>query len=242
MPWQSNLPALRLLLAYTLHEPSSLLPHTQIPTLLSRPRPRAPSLSQAVTFPGKPKIPITIRALVLDKDNTFCPPNSTALHPAYLLKLSKIRSSPEFASNPHSILIVSNTAGSTPSPAHEAEAQLLESELQIPVLRQNPQRKKPHCGPDVLEYFSKHGVTDNPAEIAVVGDRLATDVLLAREMGSWSVWVRDGWRNPEMQGRDYRGWMSKMEARAERFLRGGMMYKAPLPRGFMGMRGGDEKV
>lgn len=242
MPWPSNLPAFRLLLAYALNSPSSLLPHTQIPTLLSLPLPLAPSLSNATSLPGQPKIPITIRAIVLDKDNTLCPPNSTALHPAYLLKLSKLRSSPEFSSSPHGILIVSNTAGSTSSPAHEAEAQLLESELQIPVLRQHPQRKKPHCGPDVLEYFTKHGVTDNPLEIAVVGDRLATDVLLAREMGSWSVWVRDGWRNPEMQGRDYRGWMSRMEGRMERILQGGLMYKAPLPRGFASRRGGGEKV
>ncbi len=45
-----------------------------------------------------------------------------------------------------------------------------------------------------MEYFRK--ATDSkvtkPSQIAVVGDRLFTDVLLANMMGSWSVWVKDG--------------------------------------------------
>ena len=32
----------------------------------------------------------------------------------------------------------------------------------------------------------------HPSQVAVVGDRLATDVMMANMMGSWSVWVRDG--------------------------------------------------
>jgi phosphatidylglycerophosphatase GEP4 len=177
---------------------------------------------------------VTIKALVLDKDNTLCPPSSTALHPAYLAKLEKIKSSPEFKNNPNSILIVSNTAGSTSAAEHESEALELESELSIPVLRQQPGRKKPFCGPDVLAFFKEKGVTSNPAEIAIVGDRLATDVLLAREMGAWSVWTKNGWRNPEMQGRDHRGFMSRMEGRVERILRGGLQYKAPMPKARVG--------
>lgn len=226
MPLFSNLPAARLTLSYLLHDPSSLLPHSQVPTFLSIPIP----LSSAL--PIKPAT--KIRALVLDKDNTLCPPETTMTHPAYLAKLDKIRSSPEFAHSSHSILIVSNTAGSTRSAAHEAEAKALEAELGIPVLRQHPDRKKPFCGPDVLKYFSDHGITSDPAEIVVVGDRLGTDVLMAREMGAWSLWVRDGFRNPEMPGRDHRGAFAKMESRFEKLLRGGLQKKAPLPRGFAG--------
>ena len=221
MPLFPNLPAARLTLSYLLHDPSSLLPHSQIPTFLFLPLPLAAAL------PVKPT-PI-IRALVLDKDNTLCPPNTTMMHLTFLVKLDKIRNSPEFSPSPHSILIVSNTAGSTRSPAHEAEAKALEAELGIPVLRQHPDRRKPFCRPDVLKYFADHGVTSNPAEIVVVGDRLATDVLMARQMGAWSLWVRDGFRNPEMPGRDYRGGLAKMEARFERLLRGGLDKKAPLP-------------
>jgi phosphatidylglycerophosphatase GEP4 len=223
MPFLSNLPAARLAFSYLVHDPTSLLPHAQIPTFLYLPLPLSPAL------PVSPRA--NIRALVLDKDNTLCPPKTTMMHITYLNKLEKIRANPELSHSEHSILIVSNTAGSTRSESHEAEAKALEAELGIPVLRQHPERKKPFCGPDVLKYFSDHEVTSNPAEILVVGDRLATDVLLAREMGAWSLWVRDGFRNPEMPGRDYRGILAKMEVRYEKLLRGTLTRRAPLPKG-----------
>lgn len=56
------------------------------------------------------------------------------------------------------------------------------------------QTKKPGCGPEIMEYFRQHpetGVT-NPSQIAVVGDRLSTDIMLANMMGSYGVWVKDG--------------------------------------------------
>jgi phosphatidylglycerophosphatase GEP4 len=59
--------------------------------------------------------------------------------------------------------------------------------------------KKPGCGPEIMEYFRKHpetGVT-RPDQVAVVGDRLTTDVMMANMMGSYSVWVRDGVVLPE---------------------------------------------
>jgi phosphatidylglycerophosphatase GEP4 len=226
MPLLSNLPALRLTLAYALHEPSSLLPHHTIPTLLSLPLPIGTSLP---SIPGSNKTP-TIKALVLDKDNTICPPETAVIHKAYRQKIEDIKASPEFVGRPHSILIVSNTAGSTRSAVHEAEAKQLEFELGLPVLRQQPGRKKPLCGPDVLSYFKEHGVTDNPSEIAFVGDRLATDVLVAREVGTWSVWCRDGWRDPMQPHKDYRGLFSKAEGVLERILRQRFAKSAPLPK------------
>jgi len=54
--------------------------------------------------------------------------------------------------------------------------------------------KKPGCGPEIMEYFRQHpetGVT-RPDQIAVVGDRLTTDVMLANMMGSYAVFVKDG--------------------------------------------------
>jgi phosphatidylglycerophosphatase GEP4 len=45
-----------------------------------------------------------------------------------------------------------------------------------------------------MEYFRSHpetGVT-RPEHIAVVGDRLTTDVMMANMMGSYAVWVKDG--------------------------------------------------
>lgn len=45
-----------------------------------------------------------------------------------------------------------------------------------------------------MEYFKQYpetGVTD-PSQIAVVGDRLTTDMMLANMMGGWGFWIQDG--------------------------------------------------
>jgi phosphatidylglycerophosphatase GEP4 len=67
----------------------------------------------------------------------------------------------------------------------------------VPVLPHST--KKPGCGPEIMEYFRKHpetGVT-RPEQVAVVGDRLTTDVMMANLMGSYAVWVKDGVVPPE---------------------------------------------
>jgi ribonucleotide monophosphatase NagD (HAD superfamily) len=48
-----------------------------------------------------------------------------------------------------------------------------------------------------MDYFrntdEKEGLRDIRADqIAVVGDRLLTDMCLANEMGSWGIWVKEG--------------------------------------------------
>jgi HAD superfamily phosphatase (TIGR01668 family) len=54
--------------------------------------------------------------------------------------------------------------------------------------------KKPGCGAEIMEYFRAHpetGVT-RPEHVAVVGDRLTTDVMMANLAGSYALWVKDG--------------------------------------------------
>ena len=54
--------------------------------------------------------------------------------------------------------------------------------------------KKPGCGSEVMDYFRKYpetGVT-SPAQVAIVGDRLTTDIMMANMMGAWGFWVKDG--------------------------------------------------
>lgn len=62
----------------------------------------------------------------------------------------------------------------------------------VPVLPHST--KKPGCGADILAYFRSHPeLADLQAsEIAIVGDRLSTDVMMANMMGSYGLWVRDG--------------------------------------------------
>lgn len=45
-----------------------------------------------------------------------------------------------------------------------------------------------------MAHFKAHpeaGVT-HPSQIAIVGDRLMTDMMLTNMMGSWGLWIRDG--------------------------------------------------
>lgn len=90
------------------------------------------------------------------------------------------------------LLIVSNTAGALSYDTKRELASALEKATGVSVL--SHQTKKPGCGPEIMEYFRMHpetGVT-SPSQIAVVGDRLSTDMMLANMMGSYGVWVRDG--------------------------------------------------
>jgi phosphatidylglycerophosphatase GEP4 len=54
--------------------------------------------------------------------------------------------------------------------------------------------KKPGCKDEIMAYFKQNpetGVTHS-SQIAIIGDRLATDMMLANMMGSWGIWVKDG--------------------------------------------------
>ncbi|QKX64207.1 uncharacterized protein TRUGW13939_11380 [Talaromyces rugulosus] len=233
----SNLQAFNLAVSTLLKTPSHLLPNLTIPTFLDLPEHLGPHLtrnssssSSSSTEKNTPQKTPSIRALVIDKDNTLCPPNSIDFPKAYLQKLESLRTSPlspfNQTNNPQGILIVSNTAGSRPS--YEPEARDLETRLQhlqIPVFRAT-QNRKPFCGPEVLAWFRERGVVTTADEIAVVGDRLGTDVLMAAQMGAWSVWCKNGVTHgvagSQQDGRvdlDYRGFLAKVEVAMERYLR-----------------------
>lgn len=90
------------------------------------------------------------------------------------------------------LLIVSNSAGASSLDPRGQLAAAVEKSTGVAVLAHST--KKPGCGPEILEYFRSHpetGVT-RPDQIAVVGDRLTTDVMMANFMGSYAVWVKDG--------------------------------------------------
>ncbi|CUS23482.1 LAQU0S10e01398g1_1 [Lachancea quebecensis] len=142
---------------------------------------------------GQIPVPIgpSIKAVVLDKDNCFAYPHSNEVWPEY--KACKGRTWLELrkAYPGASLLIVSNSAGSSDDKDLK-QARLLEQTTGIPVLHHKV--KKPGCRDEILSYFSDKKITNNPSEIAVVGDRLFTDIMMANLMGSYGVWVRDGVR------------------------------------------------
>lgn len=95
---------------------------------------------------------------------------------------------------------MSNSSGTTSLDPHLTQAVALTEATNIPVLPHGT--KKPGCGPEIMEYFLKHpetGVT-KPEHVAVVGDRLTTDVMMANFMGSYGVYVKDGILKPEENG------------------------------------------
>ncbi|PLB54931.1 putative hydrolase [Aspergillus steynii IBT 23096] len=249
----SNLRAFNLAVTTLLKTPSQFLPHLTIPTITHLPEQIGPALSATYPSPSPSpsssssseteKKPIQIRALILDKDNTLCAAKTTTFPPLILSKLHALRTSPtspfNMATAPDSILVVSNRAGS--HARYDAEIEELEnnglSGLQIPVFRlPTGSAKKPFCGAEVLSWFTERGVVKGPEEIAVVGDRLGTDVLMATQMGAWSVWCRDGVTEgvDPRRGREDRNVLEKMEAWVERYLRESRGLKAPAPKGWQG--------
>lgn len=97
------------------------------------------------------------------------------------------------------LLIVSNTAGATSFDGKLSLAAELEEATGLPVLPHSS--KKPGCGSEIMEYFKKHPETgvSHPSQIAIVGDRLSTDIMMANLMGSWGFWIRDGVVHPSQK-------------------------------------------
>ncbi|KAJ5726747.1 uncharacterized protein N7483_008104 [Penicillium malachiteum] len=235
----SNLRGFNYAVQTLLKQPSQFLPHLTIPTFTHFPENLGPHLtSQSTPPPTEKQRTPSIRALVLDKDNTLCPPKTTTFPPQILEKLSALRNSPTSpfnqSKNPHAILIVSNRAGSHPN--FDSEVKSLESQLehlQIPVFRLPAgTEKKPFCGEEVVNWFKEREVITSPNEIAIVGDRLGTDVLMAGMMGSWSVWCKEGVYEPGEAGKPERNLLEKMEVWIEKYLRERKGMRAPAPKGW----------
>ncbi|SMN18101.1 similar to Saccharomyces cerevisiae YHR100C GEP4 Mitochondrial phosphatidylglycerophosphatase (PGP phosphatase) [Maudiozyma saulgeensis] len=126
-----------------------------------------------------------IKAVVVDKDNCFAFPKENKVWCEYENKWELLKKSyPGRA-----LLIVSNSAGSNED-LDNKQAKFIEDSLGVYVLRHST--KKPGCHDDIVEYFSHHNIIQDPSEIAVVGDRLFTDIMMANIMNSYGVWVKDG--------------------------------------------------
>ncbi|CZT40776.1 related to Phosphatidylglycerophosphatase GEP4, mitochondrial [Rhynchosporium secalis] len=161
-------------------KPTLCLPHATISTFNQLPIP----LNSAF---GKYKN-VDIRAVVLDKDNCFAIPHSNTIHGPYEDKFKRLRE----AYPGRRLLIVSNTSGASSIDPNSTLADSVTQATGVTVLPHST--KKPGCGPEIMEYFRQHpetGVT-RPEHIAVVGDRLTTDVMMANMMGSYAVWVKNG--------------------------------------------------
>lgn len=126
-----------------------------------------------------------IKAIVLDKDNCFAKAHDDKVWPAYVDQWQRLREQFPGAQ----LLIVSNSAGTNDDIGH-VQAKLLEERTGVTVLRHST--KKPGCHGEIMDYFLGKKLVNGPHEVAIVGDRLFTDMLMANMMGSYGIWVRDG--------------------------------------------------
>lgn len=155
------------------YNPALCLPHLAVESFDKLPIP--------VAIPGQN---IRIKGIVLDKDNCFAKDHDDKVWPAYEKTWKKLQ---EVYPAEH-ILIVSNSAGTNDDVGY-AQAEKLEKDTGVTVLRHPT--KKPGCHAEILAYFAERGIT-RADEIAVVGDRLLTDILMANMMGSWGIWLSQG--------------------------------------------------
>lgn len=158
------------------YNPSVFLPHVTVSTFKDLPIP--------LTVPGAdPNTPIKV--VLLDKDNCFAEPHSNKIWPEYQETWDTLRK----AYPGNRLMIVSNTSGSS-SDVGDHQARSLEQATGVKVFRH--MYKKPGCDGELLAYLTQQGLISSPKEVAVVGDRLLTDVALANNMGSYAFWVKDG--------------------------------------------------
>ncbi|EON97541.1 putative had superfamily phosphatase protein [Phaeoacremonium minimum UCRPA7] len=164
-----------------LSRPSLCLPHATIATFNDLPIP----LDSAFKQKGRD---VDIRAVVLDKDDCFAYPETSEVYGPYKAKFEALKA----AYPGRRLLIVSNTSGALSYDPSRKLATEVENGTGVTVLPH--QTKKPGCGAEIMDYFRHHpetGVT-SPHQVAIVGDRLSTDMMLANMMGSWGIWVQDG--------------------------------------------------
>lgn len=110
-----------------------------------------------------------------------------------LLPLSDLDNQAKFKSlleeySPSNILIVSNSSGTSSQDPDGAAADRLERNTGVKVLRHAV--RKPGCGQEIMDHFGD--TISSPSQIAVIGDRLFTDVVMANRMGAYAIWIRRG--------------------------------------------------
>lgn len=119
-----------------------------------------------------------IKYLVFDKDNTLTEPYQMKYAAGIHDGLQACRS----AYQGEQIAILSNSVGSRDDPGG-LEAKEVEKVLGMKVIRHV--NKKPDVSDDILRHFA----TDQVHEVAVVGDRILSDVVMGNSLGMFTIYV-----------------------------------------------------
>lgn len=137
-----------------------------------------------LSIPLKPDI----KAVILDKDNCFAAPNELEVWCEYGETWEKLRN----AYPGNRLLIVSNTAGTNDDIGFE-QARKVEKNTKVAVFKHSV--KKPGCHGEIMKYLYDNKIVTGAHEVAVIGDRIFTDIVMANMMGASGYWIRDGVKN-----------------------------------------------
>jgi len=121
-----------------------------------------------------------VASIIFDKDNTLTAPYVDTAH----IDVSDAITRAKDAFGADNCIVLSNSAGSGDDAPEYNAAKACEAALGLRVAR-HPDAQKPQCLAGVVALPASDAST-----VAVVGDRLATDVLAANEIGALSVHTR----------------------------------------------------
>ena len=123
-----------------------------------------------------------VASIIFDKDNTLTAPYVDTAHIDVADSIKRAKD----AFGADNCIVLSNSAGSgDDAPEYKAALKACEAALGLRVAR-HPDAQKPQCLAGVVASLTSSDATT----VAVVGDRLATDVLAANEIGALSVHTR----------------------------------------------------
>jgi len=122
-----------------------------------------------------------VASIIFDKDNTLTAPYVDTAH----VDVSDAITRAKDAFGADNCIVLSNSAGSGDDAPEYNAAKACEAALGLRVAR-HPDAQKPQC----LEQVVASLPSSDASTLAVVGDRLSTDILAANEIGALSVHTR----------------------------------------------------
>ena len=122
-----------------------------------------------------------VASIIFDKDNTLTAPYVDTAH----VDVSDAITRAKDAFGADNCVVLSNSAGSGDDAPEYNAAKACEAALGLRVAR-HPDAQKPQCLAGVVSSLK----ASDASTVAVVGDRLATDVLAANQCGALSVHTR----------------------------------------------------
>ncbi|KAF8588856.1 HAD-superfamily phosphatase [Ramaria rubella] len=129
------------------------------------------------------------RAVVLDKDNCLTYPHQDSLISELEYSWEELKN--EFGAS--NLLIVSNSAG-TRHDAGGLAAESVSHNLGVPVLRHSSLKPSHRTITGIQRYFaSLPSPISDPRELIVIGDRVLTDIVLAKRLEAYSILVSRDW-------------------------------------------------